>query len=62
MMNRSEWSDTCYWKKVFVKIYFDHHVNVDQLKGIYQLMDDQSQLRQLVTNDHASQIFEKLGS
>ena len=61
MMNRFEIDRMHVAGRRYLLNYFDHHANVDQLKGIYQLMDDQSKLHQLVTNDHQD-IQIRLGS
>ena len=61
MMNRFENDRMHVAGRRYLLNYFDQHANVDQLKGIYQLMDDQSKLHQLVTNDHQD-IQIRLGS
>lgn len=61
MMNQFETDRMHVAGRRYLLNYFDSHANVDHLKGIYQLMDDQAKLHQLVTNDnHDIQI--RLGS
>ena len=52
MMNRFENDRIHVAGRRYLLNYFDHHANVDHLKGIYQLMDDQTKLHRLVTNEN----------